>query len=200
MTYTSPARGKPRKAAISGAKTPGRRVNSPVKVASHGHRKRVESEQSARVTTTEFAAIVGFTEEAIKSAIRRQRITAVDADGLLDLDLARHQWETNRKRDPGPGRPRQIDIERAEKAELDEAALRLADILLGPSELAEQDWELLNILGGGVGSFLAWADIAAARLAELLEYADADRLRSTLLQEMRRWCALLVTPEHIKRR
>jgi hypothetical protein len=75
----------------------------------------------------------------------------------------------------------------------------LAETLLGPSKLTDQDFELLNILGGGVGSFLGWADIVAKRLAELLGYADVGRLRSTLLEEMRRWCALLVTPDDVRR-
>lgn len=48
---------------------------------------------------------MGVTERAVRSAASKGRLT-VAADGTLDARTARVEWETNRKRAPGPGRPR----------------------------------------------------------------------------------------------
>lgn len=59
------------------------------------------------VTATEVAIACGVGEEAIRSATKKHRLDeALLPDGSYDLERATHAFFANRKRPPGPGRPR----------------------------------------------------------------------------------------------
>lgn len=66
---------------------------------------RGSSEGGRLVTETELAHECGVSQSAIRKAVDAGRLSRLP-DGRFDLALALQEWTQNRRRAPGPGRPR----------------------------------------------------------------------------------------------
>jgi hypothetical protein len=125
------------------------------------------------------------------------------ANGRYDLETALDWWNRStsgsrhggRRRNsgakPNGASPATSPVPRHPEAELDALLAALAD----GRPLNKRQMGLLNLLGGGAASWLAWADLVPKRMAQDLEYPDPARLGLVLKEHVRMWLRLLVTPQ-----
>lgn len=144
------------------------------------------------LTPTELAAAIGVTEHAVRSAMRKGRLT-VRADGKLDARLATREWEQNRKRAPGPGRPRTappVETPQARRARGAKAPAARAKPAAREKEPAAADEEAIeSLFEAQTRKEIALADLremeVQKRRGELLEADEVAREWADVLRRVR---------------